>query len=101
MIHLMTCSFSRELLSEDSLDDVSFLLRPFHWELCMMTCPLSKDLIARSFTRRRISSLGIDVVVVVDVVKVVMAEGCLEASKSYLACLEQKSLPSRVASPPV
>ena len=39
------------------------------------------------------------VVVIVDVLKVVIAEGCHEASKSSLTCAAQKTSPSRVVSP--
>ena len=39
------------------------------------------------------------VVVVVDVLKVVTAKGCREASKSSLMSVEQKTSPSRVSGP--
>jgi len=41
------------------------------------------------------------VVIVVDVLKVVIAEGCREASKSSLISIKQKASPSRVLGPPV
>lgn len=47
------------------------------------------------------SLLEMDIVVVVRVVKVVIAEGCREAYKFSLMSTGQKTSPSRVAGPPV
>jgi hypothetical protein len=81
-----------------------------------MICSFSRDLHARSFDVWSVLSTGtfssgaspidtsffsgMDVAVAVDVVKVVVLEGCCEASNSSLMCARQRISPSGVASPP-